>query len=326
MSPRKPDRTQLALDELHALRGADPGTPEGLTALTAALAHKSHLVVAAAAAIAGEFSLESLGDALERAFPRFLQNPIRADPQCRAKIALAQAMYQLDHDPDEAFRLGVRHIQREPVFGGTEDTAPELRAICAMALATGPDPDALLDVAELLADPEPVARRGAAQALGASGRVDAASPLLRYKLLIGDDDLYVISACAGSLLSLAPERELGHVSGLLTAEHAPTREAAALALGESRLEAAFTPLVAFVEAAALAPERRVGLVALAVLRTDESWGYLLGLLAKAPEALAADAAGALSNFRYDADLCRRVEQAAGARSEARVREAIAVFA
>jgi hypothetical protein len=99
------------------------------------------------------------------------------------------------------FAAGVRHVQLEPAYGGPNDTGAELRGLCGLAFAHFGRHDALAVLAELLADPERVARLGAARGLGDAGRADAA-PLLRYKLLLGDDEPEVIAACLESLLHL----------------------------------------------------------------------------------------------------------------------------
>ena len=90
------DKLNEALYSVRALRDGDPTSADGQAALTAALAHKSHLVVAAAAAVAAEFSLDALAPALSAAFERLIGyrgrsgqlEPARADAQCRAKIAI----------------------------------------------------------------------------------------------------------------------------------------------------------------------------------------------------------------------------------------------
>jgi hypothetical protein len=80
-------------------------------------------------------------------------NPVKSDPGCRAKVEIARALYELGEDPAAVFPRGVRHRQMEPVFGGREDTAAELRCVCALGLVRLQSPDALVELAELLADP-----------------------------------------------------------------------------------------------------------------------------------------------------------------------------
>src|SRR5207253_10764017 len=103
------------------------------------------------------------------------------------------------------FRRGMRIVQREPVWGDPPwvDTAAELRGVCALGLAQTGDPDAVVEIAALLADPERAARANAARAIGAAGRADGIPPL-RYQALTGDEDPQVTTECFGALLALAP--------------------------------------------------------------------------------------------------------------------------
>ena len=79
-------------------------------------------------------------------------------------------MHRMDADEEDAYRAALRHVQREPVWGGSEDTAGPLRATAAFALVRMNPRDLVVLLADLLADPDKVARSGAAKALGALGR------------------------------------------------------------------------------------------------------------------------------------------------------------
>ena len=103
-------------------------------------------------------------------------------------------------------------------------------------------------------------------------------------------------------------------------------EAAALALGQSRHEDALPLLQAFAQRRPV-PERRVALVAIAMLRSPAATSHLLDLVATAPLSLATQAVRALAVHRYDAALHARVRAAAQARDEAAlVRECEEAFA
>src|SRR5262245_64328005 len=108
------------LAALRALRG-QLLTPEQTTVLRKRIGDRSNLVVAAAAAIAGENTLVELARDLEAAFDRFLVNPLKDDKLCRAKIAVVQALDRMEHQETEVFLKAARHVQLEPVWGGTED-------------------------------------------------------------------------------------------------------------------------------------------------------------------------------------------------------------
>src|SRR4051812_30231804 len=110
------------LAAVRALRDRDP-SPEVTAEVRKALADKSNLVVAAAAAIAGDQGLAELAPALEAAFGPFLIDPLKNDKLCRAKLAIVQALDKLEHNRADVFQKAARHVQREPVWGGSEDTA-----------------------------------------------------------------------------------------------------------------------------------------------------------------------------------------------------------
>src|SRR5262249_24930734 len=132
MAPRASLEDKLA--SLHDLRG-QVLTPEQKVRLRERIGDRSNLVVAAAAAIAAENALIELWPDLEAAFDRFLVNPLKNDKLCRAKIAIIQTLDKMEHQGTEVFRRAARHVQLEPVWGGTEDSAAPLRAAAVVALA-----------------------------------------------------------------------------------------------------------------------------------------------------------------------------------------------
>jgi len=114
--------------------------------------------------------------------------------------------------------------------------------MCGLAHAHFGRDDALAVLVELLNDRERQARSAAAKGLGDAGRPDA-SALLRYKMLVGDNEPDVIAACVESLLVL--EREAAHDFLLRQLEeHDERAEVVALALGGARIERAFESLAA----------------------------------------------------------------------------------
>ena len=110
------------LARLRAVR-TGPVTPAVLAELRDALADKSNFVAAAAAEIIAERNLMDLVPDLEAAFRRFLVDPVETDKLCRAKIAITEVLNQGEADAEEVFRLGLRHVQPEPRWGGADDTA-----------------------------------------------------------------------------------------------------------------------------------------------------------------------------------------------------------
>lgn len=305
---------ELTLARLSAVR-ADPLAPGAAGELRAALAARSNLVVARAAEIVAEWELRDFAIDLVQAFDRFMTDAVRRDPTCAAKTAVAEALLRLDHDDAGLFARGLGHVQPEPVWGGTQDTAAALRATCALGLARANPPDVLLQLADLLADPETDARVGAARAIAAAGRPGAA-PLLWYKTLVGDAEVAPLYACFGGLLALEPERAPAHVGRFLRAANPALAEAAALALGDSHLPAA-TPVLREAWQAADDPALRSALLgALAHLGDEAAFDFLLDLLATGPTHDAHAARRALlAATGDDARRRRKVERAAARRSD-----------
>src|SRR5262249_19092934 len=152
-------------------------------------------VVVETAQIAGARLLTALAPDLAAACHRFLDDPA-SDKSCRATTALTEALNQLDHDNEDLFLRGIRHVQMEMFWGAPEpeDMAAHLRGNCAFGLMRIGHKDRLNLVADLLADRWKAARYSAVQALGVSGLV-AAIPLLRFKARIGDREPDVTAEC-----------------------------------------------------------------------------------------------------------------------------------
>ena len=218
--------------KLNELRGsADAGAR--VNALRAALADRSNRVVSKAADLCGDFGTSDLLEDLLKAYQRMFVNPLKKDPGCLAKIAIASALVKLECHDVEPFRQGIKYTQYEPVWGGQEDKAAELRAVCAAGMvACATCMEAITSFADLLVDPCKLARMGAARAIAGLGRWEGV-PLLRLKLQSGDADAEVIGACCAALLELTPDEGLELVVGLLSSGNVDVRVQVALALGES---------------------------------------------------------------------------------------------
>jgi hypothetical protein len=313
--PRR-DRLREALARLDQVR-QEPSSAASLSELRRVLSRESSHAVARAAAIASQTGLAVLVPDLVAAFHRFQRSPARADPGCTARTGLVEALLRLEHEDEDVLLRGIRHVQMEPVLGGRVDTAAELRGTCAIGLARTSRVDVLIELAELLADAEPSARASAARAIGNHGRA-AGIPLLRHKVRAGDEEPRVTTECLLALLHLDPPASLAFVAGLLERASAPGRfpgglsECAATALGESRLEEAFAVLRDWLPNASARGLGRTALRALAALRRDEAFDYLLYLVRDAEPPLARDAVTALAGHR-DERLRARVQEAASRR-------------
>ncbi len=269
--------------------------------------------VARAATLVGELSLEALVPELVEAFPRFFDDLPRADPGCSAKTAIVEALRRLGHDDRALYRRGIAHVQMEPVFGGRVDTAVDLRGASALALAETAGADVLLDLANLLADPEPPVRISAARAVAVHGR-EGGIPLLHLKALTGDPEPRVVSECLLALLRLDPRGEMRFVASFLE-KGDEAAEGAAIALGESRLAEALPVLRDWLSPARRRGLGRAALLAIASLRRDEAVDLLLSLARDEEPPIARDALAALASVGSDASLYERAKATVAARPE-----------
>ncbi|MGV0025898.1 hypothetical protein [Phormidesmis priestleyi] len=298
----------------------DPTSEEAIVTLHQVLNSKSAIAVSQAAKIIGEAELYSLIPALVAAFDRFSINPTETDPSCQAKFRIAEALYRLSYSDEALFLQGIRHVQMESVWGGKQDTAANLRGVCALGLVKMNYPHVLSELADLLADPQPEARIAAARAIAYTA-TDQGVPLLRLRVQIGDQPS-VISECLVGLLTLAPERSLSLVTRQLYARKASSledtelAEVAALALGETRLPDAFAILKTWWHQVKNSELRQTGLMAIAMLRQDDPLNFLLSIVTTGRLQDARDAIAALSLYRQDQKLWQRVCQAIEQRGDA----------
>jgi HEAT repeat protein len=297
-------------DKLAAIRELRGQTlsPEQIAALRKRIGDRSNLVVAAAAAIAGENSLVDLSNDLEAAFVRFLVNPIKDDKLCRAKIAVVEALDKLEHQKPDVFRKAARHVQFEPVWGGTEDSAAPLRAAALVALARVEGTGSLPLLVDAMADPAKDVRIASAIALAAVGS-EGAGLVLRLKVRLGDRDPDVLSECLLGLLTVDPKENQPIVAEFLEPGNAATCEAAAMALGKSRLAEALDPLRECLPRCYFAELRQHILLAIAILRRPAAIDFLLEYVSTEAEPNAVAALSALLIYKDDPRLCERVAAA-----------------
>jgi hypothetical protein len=292
---------------------ADPTSEAGLAVLKQVLASHHAVAIAQAAGLIHEFELYAFIPDLVSAFDRALIDAKDRDPGCRAKQAIADALYRLDYSDEAPFLKGIRHIQKEPVWGGQVDTAARLRGTCALGLVRMNYADGMVELADLLADPEPEARIGAARAIAYS-QTDQGVPLLRLRVKIGDTPP-VLSECLIALLQLAPEPSLLLVNEMLQGktsadleEEIGKAEAAALALSESQRPEAFSILKAWWQETREPELRRTGLLAIATLRHPEALHFLLALIAEGRPQDAKDAIKAMRVYVQDNTVWQQVCQ------------------
>src|SRR5260370_42618397 len=99
------------LQEIESLR-SDPAS--ALAPLRKALKDRNNFLVSKAAAMAAYLRLEDLKPDLLAAFDRFLIQPVKTDPQCWPKTAIAKPLRDLDHQDAAVFLPALAHIQPDP--------------------------------------------------------------------------------------------------------------------------------------------------------------------------------------------------------------------
>lgn len=310
----KPRKLEQLLAQLDPVR-RDPHAPESTIALQQILASKYPFAVAQAAKIVGEAERYDLIPDLVAAFERCMTKPVETDPGCTAKLKIVDALYRMEYSNEALFLRGIRHIQPEPIWGGSEDTAAALRGTCALGLVRMNYPQVMSELADLLADPKQDARMAAARAIAYSGDLLAGVPLLRLRIQVGDT-APVLSDCFLALLQLCPESSsLALIRRFLTSDLNEVAEVAVLALGESRLPESFPVLQSWWQQTQIPELRQTALTAIALLRQDDAISFLLGLIRKGEIPDAKSAIAALSIYQQDPDLWQRVCETVNQRSE-----------
>lgn len=308
-------KIEQELDQLNALRSRPADNATAL-ALRKALGDRVNLLVAKAATIAAELNMTALLPDLLQAFERFFRDPVRTDPQCWAKNALAKALKDLNYDESPLLLRGLRHVQMEPVYGGHADSAQALRATCALALVQCRDlsrQEIMQHLIEALTENAAPVRTDAARALEAMDGPDAAL-LLRLKARAGDQEPAVTGQTLDSLLSLERERAIPFVVEFLDSRGEDVQEQAALSLGVSRL-----PGVIDILKDAYAKHRNDRLAepllrAISASRQERGFEFLLGIIRNGPEREARDAVRALELHKESPEIARRVQEAIESRS------------
>lgn len=306
----KNDPVQTALARLDEI---PLHTAEGRKQIAKALGSRSNLVAAKAARTAGDAQWSEVAGDLATAFDRFLKRGADLDKGCTALNAIARALYALDYSDAELYLKGMKHVQMEPVWGGSVDTASELRAVCAMGLASTSWPDKLRELVHLLVDPEWQARAGAARALASVGS-EPALLLLRLKALAGDQEPEVLSDCFNGLLAAEGPEGVRLVASFAVLKDQGVREAALLSLGASRRADAIEWLTERFARVADVETRQCILLSLATSRTEPAIAFLLGLILDGSGSSSEMALAAMEINRADRRIQEEVDQALRARA------------
>lgn len=295
--------------EQYARLCADGDATGVVAASRKALADRHYLLVGRAAELAGERLIYELESELIQAYRRLLDNPVKKDPNCTAKGSIARALVALDCQDAGFYLAGIHYCQREPVWGGTVDTAVDVRITCATGLVNTSYPRALVDLVGLLHDPEPHARSGAARAIACTDSL-AAEAVLRSKALAGDPESEVVGDCLVGLLRAAPDEAPRFVAGFLDDSNPAIAELAALALGESRLDAALDLLRERWDAQPFKHEADRILLRAAVLhRSEAAFDWLQSVVQRGDRASAELVIVELAVYRTNQELRLRLDTA-----------------
>jgi len=293
------------LEALQALRtaGASPST---IAELRKTLRDRNNFLVSKAAAIAADLSLPDLIPDMLAAFDRFMIDPVKTDPQCWAKNAIIKALKNLGHRGAQVYLRGITHVQMEPVWGGSADTAATLRGSCALALAATQldDIEILGYLGDALADPEKPVRMDAASAIVQIGRPEGAL-LLRLKALLGDPEPDVVGQCFIALVSLVPRDAVAFLARFLKSGDDEIRLEAAAALAQSHETEAIQTIEAFWRERLSPQLRRAVVLSLAASPLPTAAEMLLSILAKESSDLAQSAIEALGQSRFRSEFSAR---------------------
>ncbi|QEG33037.1 HEAT repeat domain-containing protein [Bythopirellula goksoeyrii] len=318
--------SQTPSTEISLLRDceAKPEHPECESWLRKALLSSNNRTVARAARLIGDQKRKSLADELRQAYDGFLAEEGKLDPGCLAKTALAEVLRQYEYPDSEFFLTGIRYRQYEPVYGGSSDSAAELRAICGFALIQQSHSQAMSELVELLTDPEKTSRAGAARAI-AHGGGEASEWLLRLKISCGDPSPEVMGECFLGLLRLNPNEGIPRIAKYLNHSNKDLACEAALALGETRIPAAFPPLQQQLNRTQDGELERALLMAMGMLSLPESVEFLLAMVNEGNYARATAAIQALAHSRDSASvksrLTKLVNEPANARLQRELKDA-----
>jgi HEAT repeat protein len=247
MSPSRKFEEQLAA--LDALRQLPPEA--AVAPLRKALANHNNFIAAKAAKLICEFHLTQLTPDLLTAFAHFFEDPVKSDPQCWAKNAISGALAQFDHPDADVFLRGMKHIQLEPSYGGSSDSAGTLRATCALALVqcrSLREPELLSHLLELISDKEKSVRVEAIRAIEQVNSTSAAL-LLRQRAILSpqlnpqlqDDEPEALGACFGGILRIEGHSAIPWVAQFLARGDDASAEAA-LAIAGTHTTPAFEVL------------------------------------------------------------------------------------
>ncbi len=278
------------------------------------------VLAARAARVAARLDLRALEPDLVALFNRGLQNPVKTDPGCHAKLAAVEALNAFDYTGVDVFLRGIRHVQMEPSYGPPVDTADHLRAACAFGLYRLGHAELLCEIVTLLMDREPVARRAAIKVLTELGQ-ESCEMLMRLKVLQGDKRPEILGDCFSGLMAISPARSLAFVEQFLSADDPEVAEEAALAIGSSRLQEAYARLRDCRHRSASHAFRSMLLLPIALTRCEEAFKLLLTVVRDEQRDGAVAAVQALSIYADNVQRRELIREVALLRDDRAIAEA-----
>jgi HEAT repeat protein len=316
MSGKRKFEEQLA--SLDALRQQPPEAT--IDPLRKALTNRNNFVVAKAADLIRTSNLPQLIPDLLTAFDRFFENPVKTDPQCWAKNAISRTLAAFEHQDAAVFLRGMHHIQLEPSYGGSSDSAGTLRATCALALVQCRsllEADLLTHLIELFGDKDKSVRAEVARAIEQVGS-PAAALLLRLRAILDsslksrrpgqppEEEPEVLGACYRGILRIEGPSAIPWITRFLSDADDSAAEAA-LAIAGTHTAQAFETLRERFTKESDPWFRSVLLSAIALTRQDAALEFLLDQVRA--ESLQADAAiEALLRAAPSEEVTKRLEK------------------
>ncbi len=288
----RPKTTAAALKQLSD-EGDGTDKDQATETLRAALSSGTSAVVAQAAELAGRLALPRLARDLCTTFERFSGDGMRADRYCAAKVAIVNALRQLKIERAAPYLSGMTCYWPARPNRGSRDTAAELRIAAAYAHSELGSALEVDELAGLLADPTEDVRLAAVHCVAALGGA-ICGPLLRLKILLGDDSPSVMAAGFEEILACDKVKHFSVVADYLDSEDSRVRAHAALAIGQSRAPGALEILTAKWRSTFDDDFKPDLLIAIALLRDDRAVEFLLSLLEE-HRSTARDALAALAH-------------------------------
>lgn len=288
-------------------------SPEDSAYLIKILSGTNHIAIERVAHVMGRSGNIDFIPHLCVAFYGFIDHPER-DKGCIAKESICKALDSLKCMDEDIYLRGVKHIQMEPVFGGREDMAANLRGLCAMSLIRISYLDIHFVLVDLLMDKEIQTRRTAVNLVSALGS-ERSELLLRMKALAGDKEPDIMGSIFTGLLMMATQRSIPFVAEFLTSSDIYIAGQAAATLGQSEDETAFSVLYNCWKSNTDLDFAKSLLLAIGLTRQESAFRLLLEVVADGGRNNALAAIEGLDIYASDPRRNEEIQKVVGARKD-----------